>query len=137
MRENNILEIKSIFVGVGAVLGLLIGDVNNIFIALVIFVIIDYVTGVTAAIINKKLNSEIGYKGITRKILIMMVVAIANVLDVYVIGTGNVLRSATILFYIANEGISIIENISKCGLPIPEKLKIILEQLKEEDNKWN
>ena len=91
--------------------------------------VIDYITGVMCAIADKTLSSEVGFKGICRKVLIFLLVGIANVLDVQVIGTGSVLRTAVIFFYISNEGVSLLENAAHLGLPVPEKIKIVLEQL--------
>ena len=95
----------------------------------------DYLTGVMCAISEKKLSSEVGFRGICRKVLIFILVGIANILDVQVIGTGSVLRTAIIFFYISNEGISLLENAGRLGLPIPEKLKLVLEQLHNESEK--
>ena len=97
--------------------------------ALIAFVVIDYVTGVMCAIINRELSSAVGFKGIFRKVLIFLIVGIANIIDVQVIGTGAVLRTAVIFFYISNEGVSLLENAGHLGLPIPEKIKTVLEQL--------
>ena len=97
--------------------------------ALLAFVIIDYITGVMCAVIDKKLSSEVGFKGIFKKVLIFLLVGIANILDVQVIGTGSVLRTAVIFFYISNEGVSLLENAAHLGLPIPQKVKTVLEQL--------
>ena len=118
----------------GAIIGFFLGGADGLIKALIVFAIVDYITGVAAAAIEHKLNSEIGFKGITKKLFLFCIVGVAHVLDVYVLGTGAVCRSAVVLFYIANEGLSIIENVARCGLPIPEKLKIILEQLKEDNN---
>ena len=118
----------------GAIIGFFLGGADGLIKALIVFAIVDYITGVAAAAIEHKLNSEIGFKGITKKLLLFCIVGVAHILDVYVLGTGAVCRSAVVLFYIANEGLSIIENVARCGLPIPEKLKIILEQLKEDNN---
>ena len=86
-------------------------------------------SGVMCAIADKSLSSEVGFKGICRKVLIFLLVGIANVLDVQVIGTGSVLRTAVIFFYISNEGVSLLENAAHLGLPVPEKIKTVLEQL--------
>lgn len=118
----------------GAIIGFFIGGADGLIKALIVFAIVDYITGVAAAAIEHRLNSEIGFKGITKKLLLFCIVGVAHILDVYVLGTGAVCRSAVVLFYIANEGLSIIENVARCGLPIPDKLKIILEQLKENSN---
>lgn len=120
---------------VGAILGIFLGQINGLFIALICFVVVDYVTGLISAIVNKKLSSAVGFKGILKKVVIFLVVGVANLLDVYVLGDNAVLRSAVIFFYIANEGISILENAGELGLPIPHKLKDILAQLRERDEK--
>ena len=117
----------------GAFIGLFLGDVDGLIIALVIFAIVDYITGVLAAALEHKLNSEVGFRGITKKVLLFIIVGVANVLDIYVIGSRAVTRTAVCLFYIANEGLSILENSARIGLPIPNKIRILLEQLKEED----
>ena len=103
--------------------------------ALIAFVVIDYITGVMCAIIDRKLSSEVGFKGIFRKVLIFLLVGIANIIDVQVIGTGAVLRTAVIFFYISNEGVSLLENAGHLGLPIPEKIKTVLEQLHDRAEK--
>ena len=123
--------IKSIFAVIGAGLGYFFGGLDGLMIALIVFVVVDYVTGVIVAIINKTLSSEVGFIGIAKKVFIFLLVGIANILDVYVIKTGSMVRSAVICFYIANEGISIVENAGNMGLPLPKKLKDVLEQLKE------
>lgn len=121
--------IQLIFAAIGGWLGYFLGGCDGLLIALVAFVVIDYITGVMCAAADKKLSSEVGLKGICRKVLIFLLVGIANILDVQVIGTGNILRTAVIFFYISNEGVSLLENAAHLGLPVPEKLKDILEQL--------
>ena len=120
-----------VFTGIGGWLGYFLGGCDGLIIALLLFVVMDYITGIMCAIADKKLSSEVGFKGICRKVLIFMLVGIANILDVQVIGTGSVLRTAVIFFYLSNEGISLLENAGYLGLPIPEKLKKVLEQLHE------
>ena len=122
-------SIQLAFAAVGGWLGYFLGGCDGLLIALIIFAVCDYITGVMCAIVDKKLSSEVGFKGICRKVLIFMLVNIANILDVQVIGTGSVLRTAVIFFYLSNEGISLLENAGHLGLPIPEKLKKVLEQL--------
>ena len=121
--------IQLIFAAVGGWLGYFLGGCDGLLIALVVFVVVDYVTGVMCAVADKELSSEMGFKGICRKVLIFILVGIANILDVQVIGTGSVLRTAVIFFYLSNEGVSLLENAGHLGLPIPEKLKAVLEQL--------
>ena len=121
--------IQFVFAAVGGWLGYFLGGCDGLLIALVAFVVIDYITGVMCAVSNKKLSSKVGFRGICRKVLIFLLVGIANILDVQVIGTGSILRTAVIFFYISNEGVSLLENAAHLGLPVPEKLKDILEQL--------
>ena len=121
--------IQMAFTAVGGWLGYFLGGNDGLLIALVVFAVADYITGVMCAVSDKKLNSQVGFKGICRKVLIFLLVGIAHILDVQVIGTGSVLRTAVIFFYLSNEGVSILENSAHLGLPIPEKLKDVLEQL--------
>lgn len=121
--------IQIVFTMIGGWLGYFLGGCDGLLIALVMFVVMDYISGVMCAIADKTLSSEVGFKGICRKVLIFVLVGIANILDVQVIGTGSVLRTAIIFFYISNEGISLLENAGYLGLPIPEKIKAVLEQL--------
>lgn len=121
--------IQLIFSAVGGWLGYFLGGCDGLLYALIAFVVIDYITGVMCAIINRELPSAVGFKGIFRKVLIFLLVGIANIIDVQVIGTGAVLRTAVIFFYISNEGVSLLENAGHLGLPIPEKIKTVLEQL--------
>ena len=121
--------IQMIFTGVGGWLGYFLGGYDGLLYALIVFMVVDYITGVMYAINDKKLSSAVGFKGICRKVLILMLVGIANLLDVTIIGTGAVLRTAVIFFYLSNEGVSLLENAGHLGLPIPEKLKEILAQV--------
>ena len=121
--------IQLIFTAVGGWLGYFLGGCDGLLYALIAFVTIDYITGVMCAVIDRKLSSAVGFKGIFRKVLIFLLVGIANIIDVQVIGTGAVLRTAVIFFYISNEGVSLLENAGHLGLPIPEKIKTVLEQL--------
>lgn len=121
--------IQLVFAAVGGWLGWFLGGCDGLLYALIAFVVADYVTGVMCAIVDKKLSSEVGFKGIFKKVLIFLLVGVANILDAQVIGAGCVLRSAVIFFYISNEGVSLLENAGHLGLPIPAKLKNVLEQL--------
>lgn len=127
--------IQFIFTAVGGWLGYFLGGCDGLLIALVVFVAVDYLTGVMCAVSDKKLSSEVGFKGICRKVLIFLLVGIANILDVQVIGTGSVLRTAVIFFYLSNEGVSLLENAAHLGLPVPEKMKDILAQLHDRAEK--
>ena len=121
--------IQFIFAAVGGWLGWFLGGCDGLLYALIAFVVVDYITGVMCAVVDKKLSSEVGFKGIFKKILIFLLVGIANLLDVNIIGNGSVLRTATIFFYLSNEGVSLLENATHLGLPVPEKLKSVLQQL--------
>ena len=124
-----------LFTAAGGWLGYFLGGCDGLLIALVIFAVADYITGVMCAISDKKLSSEVGFKGICRKVIIFMLVGIAHMIDVNIIATGSVLRTAVIFFYLSNEGVSLLENAGHLGLPIPEKLKIVLEQLHDRSEK--
>ena len=123
--------IDVLIVSTGAAFGFLFGEIDGLFYALIAFVVLDYISGVIAAIVKRSLSSEIGYKGICKKIMIFLVVAVANIIDMQVIKSGSVLRTATLFLFIANEGISMLENAGAMGLPIPGKLLDMLEQLKK------
>ena len=121
----------------GGWLGYFLGGMDGLLIALVVFMALDYVTGVMCAIADKKLSSGVGFKGISRKILIILLVGVAHIIDTKVVGTGSALRSAVVCFYLSNEGLSLLENAAHIGLPIPEKLKDTLAQLNRRDEKNN
>ena len=137
--------IQLVFAAIGGWLGWFLGGCDGLLYALIAFVVVDYITGIMCAVVDKKLSSAVGFKGIFKKVLIFTLVGIANVLDVQVIGSGSVLRTAIIFFYISNEGVSLLENAGhlglpipaklKAGLPIPEKLKAVLEQLHDRAEK--
>ena len=124
---------KSFISGIIGIMGFLIGDFDGLFKALLVLIIADYITGVIVAVVHKKLSSEIGAKGIAKKILMLIIVAVANVLDVQIIGGGAGLRNITIIFYAANEVISLLENTGALGVPYPKKLMDVLQQLKNKD----
>lgn len=124
-----------LFTAAGGWLGYFLGGCDGLLLALVLFAVADYITGVMCAVADKKLSSEVGFKGICRKVIIFMLVGVAHVIDVNVIATGSVLRTAVIFFYLSNEGVSLLENAAHLGLPIPEKLKIVLEQLHDRSEK--
>ena len=122
------------FAAIVGALGWFIGGLDGFLYALIAFVVIDYLTGLLAAGVQKKLSSEVGFKGIAKKIAIFLLVGIANIIDVDVIQNGTALRTAVIFFYLSNEGLSILENAGNIGLPIPEKLKAMLSQLKDKED---
>lgn len=127
--------IQLVFAALGGWLGWFLGGCDGLLYALVAFVVIDYITGVMCAVADHSLSSEVGFKGICRKVLIFLLVGVGNILDIHVIGNGSVLRTAVIFFYISNEGVSLLENAGHLGLPIPEKLKDILAQLHDRAEK--
>lgn len=121
--------IQVIFVAIGGWFGYFLGGWDGFLYALVSFVVIDYITGLMCAVIDKKLSSEVGFRGIFKKVIIFSLVAIGHIIDKNLIGDGSVIRTAVIFFYLSNEGVSILENAVNIGLPIPQKLKDILAQL--------
>ena len=127
--------IQMVITAIGGWLGYFLGGCDGLLYALMAFVVIDYITGVMCAINDRKLSSEVGFRGICRKVLIFLLVGIANVLDVQVIGTGSVLRTAVIFFYLSNEGVSLLENAAHLGLPVPDAIKTVLEQLHDRSEK--
>lgn len=133
---------KSIWIGiqislsaVGVFFGWFLGGGDGFLYTLIAFSVIDYITGVMCAVVDKKLSSTVGFKGIFKKVLIFTLVGVANMIDMYVLGRPRVLRTAVIFFYLSNEGISLMENATHLGLPVPDKLKNILEQLHEKEEK--
>lgn len=127
--------VQAVFVAVGGWLGWFLGGCDGLLYTLIAFAVVDYVTGVMCAITDKRLTSKVGFKGICRKVLMFLLVGIANILDMQVIGAGSVLRTAIIFFYISNEGVSLLENSARLGLPIPQKMKDVLAQLHDRSEK--
>lgn len=128
---NTLIEMcKAGLAAVGGYIAWFLGGFDGVLIALCVFAVVDYMTGVVAAIIEKKLCSRVGFQGVAKKFLMFLMVGIAAVLDMYVLGGQSPIREVVIVFYIANEGISIIENSARLGLPVPQKLIDVLEQLK-------
>ena len=127
--------VQVVFAGIGGWLGWFLGGCDGLLYALLAFVVIDYVTGIMCAVVDKKLSSAVGFKGIFKKVLIFALVGIGHILDTHIIGTGSVMRTAIIFFYLSNEGVSLLENAAYLGLPIPQKLKSVLEQLHDRAEK--
>lgn len=125
--------IQMAFTALGGFLGWFLGGFDGFLYALVVFVVIDYITGIMCAINDHTLSSAVGFRGICRKVLIFCMVGIGNILDVNILGDGSVLRTAVIFFYLSNEGVSMLENAAHLGVPIPDKLKEVLAQLNESD----
>lgn len=134
MMDNMVYSIKMGAMMLGAVVGAVIGELDGMLKALLIFMMIDYLTGLLVGVKRNNLSSAIGFWGLAKKVFILLLVIVGNVLDVNVIGSGAVMRSAVIAFYLANEGLSILENAGNLGVPYPEKLRKVLAQLKEDEN---
>ena len=122
-------KIQMAIAAIGGWLGYFLGGMDGLMIALIVFMALDYITGLMCAVIDKKLSSAVGFKGICKKVLIIMLVGVAHAVDLHVVGTGDALRSAVVCFYLSNEGVSMLENAAHLGLPVPDKLKDILAQL--------
>lgn len=127
--------VKSILAGVCTLLSFVFGEWDGLMTALIALIILDYISGIIAAAIQKKLSSAVGAKGIAKKVFMLFIVAVANIVDINVIGEGNVLKNIAVIFYICNECISLIENAGRIGVPVPRKLLDVLEQLKSDTEK--
>ncbi|MBC2724329.1 MAG: phage holin family protein [Desulfosporosinus sp.] len=121
------------FIAIGGWLGWFLGGYDGFLYALVVFVVLDYLLGVMCAVLDKQLSSEIGARGIMKKVVIFSLVGVAHIIDSNIVGDGSAIRTAVIFFYLSNEGISILENAAIIGLPVPERLKIVLKQLNKEE----
>lgn len=126
---------RGAFTAVGGWLGWFLGGGDGLLYALVVFMAIDYVTGVLCAILDHRLSSAVGFRGLAKKVLILLLVGVGHALDAWVIGSGAVIRTAVLFFYISNEGVSLLENAAHLGLPIPQRLKLVLEQLHDRAEK--
>lgn len=133
--KDIINTIQIVTAAVGGYVGYFLGGWDGFLYALVAFVIIDYITGIMVAILEKRLSSEVGFRGIFKKVLIFSLVTVGHIIDSKLIQNGSAIRTAVIFFYLSNEGISILENTAKIGLPIPQNLRGALEQLNKEDVK--
>ena len=128
-------KIQMAVAAIGGWLGYFLGGMDGLMIALLVFMVLDYITGVMCAIADKRLSSAVGFKGICKKVLILMLVGLAHIVDLHVIGSGSALRGAVICFYLSNEGLSLLENAAHLGLPVPDKLKDVLCQLHNRNEK--
>ena len=129
--------IKSISAILCGIAGFLWGEMDGLMVALIAFICMDYITGLIVGIATHKLNSQVGFTGLIKKALILIIVAVAHIIDTQILGgDSSVFRSAACGLYIANEGLSILENCGKLGVPYPKKLREVLEQLrdKKEEN---
>ena len=133
MRDFSIdliwMKVQIAITALGGWLGYFLGGMDGLMIALIVMMTLDYISGVMCAIIDKKLSSAVGFKGICKKVFILMLVGVAHIIDLHVVGTGSALRGAVICFYMSNEGLSLLENAAHIGLPIPDKLRDILTPL--------
>lgn len=130
-------KLQMAFAAIGGWLGFFMGGLDGLMIALIVFAVLDYITGLMCAVSDKALSSAVGFRGICKKVLIFLLVGVANIVDVHVVGTGSALRGAVICFYLSNEGLSLLENAAHIGLPIPDKLKDILAQLHNRSDQDN
>lgn len=133
--KDFIHTLQLLFTAIGGYIGWFLGGFDGLVYALVAFVVIDYITGVMVAVLEKKLSSNIGFKGIFKKVLIFTFVGIGHIIDFHIIKNGSAVRTAVIFFYLSNEGLSIVENATRIGLPVPEQLKAVFKELKKEDEK--
>lgn len=130
MRELLMMN-KVLFSNIGCLIGSLFGDVDGILYTLLLFIVADYVTGLMAAVTENQLSSQVGFKGILKKVVLLVLVAVAHSIDMHVLKLGGAIRNTVIFFYLSNEGLSILENAVRIGLPIPEKLRDLLKSLKD------
>ena len=126
-------KVQIAITALGGWLGYFLGGMDGLMIELIVLMTLDYISGVMCAIIDKKLSSAVGFKGICKKVFILMLVGVAHIIDLHVVGTGSALRGAVICFYMSNEGLSLLENAAHIGLPIPDKLRDILSQLHDKE----
>ena len=126
-------KVQIAITAIGGWLGYFLGGMDGLMVALIVLMTLDYISGVMCAIIDKKLSSAVGFKGICKKVFILMLVGVAHIIDLHVVGTGSALRGAVICFYMSNEGLGLLENAAHAGLPIPDRLKDILSQLHDKD----
>ena len=125
---------RAVFAVVGGWIGWFLGGIDGLMYALIAFILVDYITGVTAAAVKRELSSEVGAKGIAKKVGELLLVGIGNVLDQQILKQGAAMRTLVIFFYVANEGLSILENLGRIGVPIPKPLKDFLKKLKDDNN---
>ena len=128
-------KIQIAITAIGGWLGYFLGGMDGMLIALLVLMVLDYISGIMCAIADKNLDSRIGFRGICKKVLTLMLVGVANIVDVHIVGTGSALRGAVICFYLSNEALSLFENAAHLGLPVPDKLRTVLEQLHDRKDK--
>ena len=128
-------KIQITITAIGGWLGYFLGGMDGMLIALLVLMALDYISGIMCAIVDKNLDSRIGFRGICKKVLTLMLVGVANIVDIHIVGTGSALRGAVICFYLSNEALSLFENAAHLGLPVPDKLREILSQLHRRGDK--
>ena len=128
-------KIQIAITALGGWLGYFLGGMDGLLIALLVLMVLDYISGIMCAIVDKNLDSRIGFRGICKKVLTLMLVGVANIVDIHIVGTGSALRGAVICFYLSNEALSLFENAAHLGLPVPDKLREILSQLHNRQDK--
>ena len=128
-------KIQIAITALGGWLGYFLGGMDGLLIALLVLMVLDYISGIMCAIVDKNLDSRIGFRGICKKVLTLMLVGVANIVDIHIVGTGSALRGAVICFYLSNEALSLFENAAHLGLPVPDKLREILSQLHRRGDK--
>lgn len=126
---------RAIFALIGGWVGWFFGGLDGLMYAMLVFILMDYITGVIAAAVKRELSSEVGAKGIAKKVGELILVGVGNVLDRQILQHGAAMRTLVIFFYVANEGLSILENLGRIGVPYPKQLKDFLKKLKEDNNK--
>ena len=126
-------KVQIAITAIGGWVGYFVGGMDGMLIALIVLMSLDYISGIMCAVIDRKLSSAIGFRGICKKVLILMLVGVANIVDIHVVGTGSALRGAVICFYMSNEGLSLLENAARVGLPVPDQLRDILAQLHDKE----
>ena len=128
--------VKSVTAALGGLAGFMFGELDGLMIALIAFIVLDYITGILVGTAKRRLSSHTSFVGLVKKALILVIVAVAHIVDTQILGGQNsVFRSAACCLYIANEGLSILENCGKLGVPLPAKLRSVLEQLKNDSDK--
>lgn len=133
-QSESFMDIYRVIVmWLATVINTLFGSADGILLTLIIFMSVDYITGVCAAAVNKQLSSRIGARGLSKKFGILCIVSVATLIEKYIIDSVAI-RDVVILYYISNEGISILENITKLGVPVPKKLKDALSHIADTEN---
>ena len=125
---------NTLITGIIGIIGYLFGDINGLLVALLIAMSLDFVTGIIVAVVKHELSSNICGKGIAKKVLMLCIVVVGYLVDSAVIGEGAAIQNLVVIFYLANECISLLENSARLGVKYPDKLIKILEQLREVNN---